>query len=92
MWRRAPAAATAGCHDATPALSGTAGDVAIDGSAVLGTAWQMGHWRSLDPLGEGAPPQHHGDRCGGEHQRPLAGLCAHGGHHRGAGQRPAGDG
>ncbi|UOP80660.1 hypothetical protein MBS37_16825 [Klebsiella pneumoniae] len=27
----------------------------------------------------GAPPQHHGDRCGGEHQRPLAGLCAHGG-------------
>ncbi|WP_445974320.1 Ig-like domain-containing protein [Klebsiella pneumoniae] len=36
--------------------------------------------------------QHHGDRCGGEHQRPLAGLCAHGGHHRGAGQRPAGDG
>ncbi|WP_445991763.1 Ig-like domain-containing protein [Klebsiella pneumoniae] len=39
-----------------------------------------------------APPQHHGDRCGGEHQRPLAGLCAHGGHHRGAGQRSAGDG
>ncbi|GHK52745.1 hypothetical protein KPZU09_24810 [Klebsiella pneumoniae] len=86
-------------NDATPALSGTAeagSTVTIyDGSTVLGTAVadEDGHWRfTPDPLGEGAPPQHHGDRCGGEHQRPLAGLCAHGGHHRGAGQRPAGDG
>ncbi|MBO1997339.1 hypothetical protein J4730_09590 [Klebsiella pneumoniae] len=35
---------------------------------MLGTAVadEDGHWRfTPDPLGEGAPPQHHGDRCGG---------------------------
>ncbi|MCX9999291.1 hypothetical protein LAD78_16670 [Klebsiella pneumoniae] len=69
-------------NDATPALSGTAeagSTVTIyDGSTVLGTAVadEDGHWRfTPDPLARGAPPQHHGDRCGGEHQRPLAGLC-----------------
>ncbi len=86
-------------NDATPALSGTAeagATVTIyDGSTVLGTvvADEDGTGASLRiRWARGAPPQHHGDRCGGEHQRPLAGLCAHGGHHRGAGQRPAGDG
>ena len=86
-------------NDATPALSGTAeagATVTIyDGSTVLGTAVadEDGTGASLRiRWARGAPPQHHGDRCGGEHQRPLAGLCAHGGHHRGAGQRPAGDG
>ncbi|MBO1997340.1 hypothetical protein J4730_09595 [Klebsiella pneumoniae] len=59
-------------NDATPVLSGTAeagATVTIyDGSTVLGTAVadEDGHWRfTPDPLGEGAPPQHHGDRCGG---------------------------
>ncbi len=87
-------------NDATPALSGTAeagATVTIyDGSTVLGTAVadEDGHWRfTPDPLGEG---EHRLSTTvtdvAGEHQRPLAGLCAHGGHHRGAGQRPAGDG
>ncbi|MGS1768096.1 Ig-like domain-containing protein [Klebsiella pneumoniae] len=88
-------------NDATPALSGTA-EAGSTGHSLFTTAarcWAP-RWRMRTGTGaslrirwaRGAPPQHHGDRCGGEHQRPLAGLCAHGGHHRGAGQRPAGDG